>query len=340
MDHKKLFIHLSKKRNVVGISKELKPRIKNGKVIENEKVLRVYVIKKLPESCLAPEDIIPKTIDDIPTDVVEIGEVRALDSPTVYISSSVDKTKKFRPVKLGVSVGHWGITAGTLGMLYEYNGEILAGSNAHVLTPDGSLHPEQILEKRICQPGPYHDSNRESNVVGQYYWHERIIPTGESSTCPISNAIIKGLNWIARIVGSRTRFKLETLDIFNHQDFAVYKPLVEHELTVADGSLTNEPFIGHLFAGSSSVGIICKVKYAIGSGYNPLIEPYTEIQDGDIVKGCSFWCNYQTTVTDSSAICAVGYGNFSAVFEDVIIVQNSDVIRGGWSGSGFRYIER
>ena len=340
MDYEKLFLQLCKKKNVIGVSQELKPRIRNGKIVSNERVIRVYVVKKLPESCLAPEDIVPKTIDGVSTDVVEIGEVKALDEPTVYVSGNVDKTKKFRPVKLGVSVGHWNITAGSLGMLYESGGEIFAGSNAHVLTPDPSLKPEQILEKRICQPGPYHDSNKEDNVVGRYYWHDRIIPEGENTSCSISNGIVNVLNWIYRVLKRKTRFKTYSMDVFNYQDFAVYIPTVDHKIETADNSLGYEPFIGHLFAGSSSVGVICKVKYAIEKGYYPEIQPYMNVKDGDRVKGCSFWCHYETHVIDSSAICRVSYGTYNAVFKDVILVHNDDVIRGGWSGSGFRYIER
>ena len=102
--------------------------------------------------------------------------------------------------------------------------------------------------------------------------------------------------------------------------------------------MTDEPFIGHLFAGSDKVGIICKVKYIVEEGYVPLIDT-AEVTDGDIVKGCSFWCNYTTTVLDASAVVTVSYGSFVAMFDDIIIVNNDKTIRGGWSGSGWRKIE-
>jgi len=58
------------------------------------------------------------------------------------------------------------------------------------------------------------------------------------------------------------------------------------------------------------------------------------------VKGCSFWCSYQTRVTDPRAAVTVSYGSFRAYFEDVIMVHNEGVIKGGWSGSGWRLIEK
>jgi intein/homing endonuclease len=91
--------------NVVGYSSQLQPRIRAGRVIPEEKCIRVYVKKKLPLIQLKPEHVIPREIDGIPVDVVEIGEVRAL---------GVDRTKKFRPLVAGVSIGHYKITAGCL----------------------------------------------------------------------------------------------------------------------------------------------------------------------------------------------------------------------------------
>jgi len=326
----RLWESIKDKRNVIGYSRTLKPKIKGGKTIEDTEVFRVYVERKVPLEELDPEDVIPvafildngKTIE---TDVVEIGKVKAL----------VDKSGRLRPVKLGVSIGHWSITAGSLGMLYEdRDGNILAGSNAHVLTPDPSKKPGQIVEKRILQPGAYHGGRNPDNVVGTYRWHKRIVPIGESDCLP-SRVIVKMLNTLYSLLGRKTRFCLGKIEAPNMIDFAVYEPSVLHSLEVADGSLSDEPFVGHLFAGSPQVGIICKVKYIVDEGYTPLVD-WTDVREGERVKGCSFWCNYETLVIDSSAVVRVGYGNFSALFYDVIFVRNDGTIKGGWSGSGFR----
>ncbi len=321
------------KRNVIGYSNKIRFKIVNGKITDIP-CIRIYVSKKVPITSLRKEDIIPSHLGDIHTDIVEIGTITAPPNNLTPILTS--KTKKFRPVKLGVSVGHWDITAGSLGMLYSLGKDILAGSNAHVLTPDPSMNPEEIKEKRILQPGAYHAGQDPENVVGLYYYHKRIIPLGESN-CKIAKGVVWLLNKITKTFHRKGRFKYEVVEP-NHIDFAVYSITVPHELEVADGSLTDEPFIGHLFAGSSRVGVICKVKYIIKEGFYPLIRP-TEVREGDKVKGCSFWCNYTTTVTDESASVNVSYGDYLAHFEDVILVANDNVIRGGWSGSGFRKIE-
>ena len=66
------------KRNVVGYSKKLRKRIKDGEEVEEE-VIRIYVSQKVDHSSLSLRDLIPGQIDGVPTDVVEIGEMKALD---------------------------------------------------------------------------------------------------------------------------------------------------------------------------------------------------------------------------------------------------------------------
>lgn len=48
---------------------------------EGNRVIKVFVSVKLPESELNPQDVVPKTIDGYETDVEEIGEVTAEASP-------------------------------------------------------------------------------------------------------------------------------------------------------------------------------------------------------------------------------------------------------------------
>ena len=328
---KKSWNELKRKPNVIGYSLDLKKREKQGELILDTKVFRIYVKEKVPLKQLNVLDIIPKTfsIPDggvVETDVFYIGEQKAL---------AVDKTVKFRPVELGVSVGNWAITAGSLGMLYKgVDGLVYAGSNAHVLTDgDPSKTPRQIVEKRILQPGSYHGGQNEDNIVGEYAWHQQIFPLGVSP-CPIGTGLASALSALPKYLGRTGRFAY-IAEVANTIDFGVYKPSVEHITKVADNSLTDEPFIGHLFAGSDVSGIICKVNHIKEKGYTPLI-PTAEVNDGDTVKGCSFWCNYQTMVLDSAAAVNVGYGNFTALFSDVILVTNDGTIKGGWSGSGWR----
>jgi len=325
---KTLHKQLKEKRGYIGHSNTLLPVIEKGKETE-QRGIRVYVKKKLPLDYVSKKDLIPRYHNETRLDVVEIGEVNAL---------KVDKTTKTRPVSIGLSIGNWLISAGSLGIFPVYKEDkILVASNSHVLCPDASLSPEEINEKRILQPGAYHGKQNPDNVVGEYYWHKQIVPMDIG--CPIGNFIVKVLNFLAKLLGSSSRLSLSR-DNVNHIDFAVYEPSVEHIAKIADGSFDEDlPFIGLLFAGSEQVGVICKAEYMVKEGYSFAV-PIKKVKEKDEVIGCSFWCNYKTIVTDPSATIQVGYKNFQALFDDVILVKNEKVIKGGWSGSGWRLVNK
>ena len=94
----------------------------------------VLVKKKVPVSQLLSKDLVPKQIDGIPTVVKEIGEIFAYKN----------RTDRWRPAPGGVSIGHYAITAGTLGCYVKdaTTGETLILSNNLVLDsarPSSSL---------------------------------------------------------------------------------------------------------------------------------------------------------------------------------------------------------
>ena len=92
---------------------------KNVRVVyEKGSTLFVGVTKKVPEGELKKSDVIPLTIESVFIDVIEVGEIRALSY-----------TEKYRPAPGGVSIGHYNITAGTLGVIIERNGQRLILSN-------------------------------------------------------------------------------------------------------------------------------------------------------------------------------------------------------------------
>ena len=75
----------------------------------------------MPLTALAAESVVPKEIDGIPTDVVEVGKVHSLaglaqaqevEYPDVPLAQ---RREKWRPAHPGVSIGHYKITAGTFG---------------------------------------------------------------------------------------------------------------------------------------------------------------------------------------------------------------------------------
>jgi hypothetical protein len=83
----------------------------------------VFVESKVAAETAGSWAVAPQ-IDGVPTDVVEVGEVRAC----VF-------TQRHRPAPCGSSVGHVGVTAGTMGCLcvLESNNRLCMLSNNHVL---------------------------------------------------------------------------------------------------------------------------------------------------------------------------------------------------------------
>jgi len=181
MELKELWKKVKKYPNVIAYSGKLQPRIRKGKVIEDELCFRVYVTKKLPEVQLRPQHIIPKSLKlgrkEVPTDVVEQGEVIAL---------SIDKTKKHRPCPAGCSIGHYKITAGTLGWFAEdkEDGEIVIVSNNHVLANENKAKKGDP----ILQPGPY-DGGTLSDQIAKL---KRFVPLKFSEyNCKYRNFLLK-----------------------------------------------------------------------------------------------------------------------------------------------------
>jgi hypothetical protein len=322
--------------NVVGYSKTLKRKIVKGKETDIM-AIRIYVEKKLPEAMLKPAHIIPKTIEDIPTDVIEIGKLQAPPSGSLEPKTTVDKTQKFRPVMLGISIGNYSITAGTNGMLYtDKNGNTLFGSNSHIFVDDVSKKPEEVSEKRILQPGPWDIRQQGGNVddpdyvVAEYVWHQQIYPLGSVSGCPVASALASLYNALARIAGAKTRLK-PTVETVNHIDFAVAKPLVDYELKFPDFNVEGYKLVGHGFAGSDQTSVVCKIKYIIEKGYTPKAET-GEPKVGDILeKSGRTSCYTKAKVIDESAQVQVSYDTFAATFDDVILTEK--LLDPGDSGS-------
>jgi hypothetical protein len=315
--------------NVVGFSKKLQPKIVKGKETETLSI-RVYVKKKIPIMILKANEIIPTKVEEIPTDIIEVGEIKALQ---------VDKTKKFRPIICGISVGNKAITAGSIGYFFkDKKGNVFLASNAHVLVDDASHSPDQVKELKILQPGPYDIKNMGGNVddpqflIGLYYWHKQVYPIWNESNCPIGKAWARIYNSMARILGSKTRLK-PVVEVVNHIDFALAETEEDYELKFPDFDYKGKKFIGLYFAGSDSVSIACKVKYMIDEGYVPLDVETAEVIENDIIqKSGRTTCYGSGRVTDSSAfISAVNYGNFIASFDDCIITE--PIISGGDSGT-------
>lgn len=76
--------------------------------------VRFYVVQKLAQSLLGPENRIPETIEGMPTDVIESAPAFIAQGPT---PCSFDRRRKQRPAPAGISVAHREVTASVLSAL-------------------------------------------------------------------------------------------------------------------------------------------------------------------------------------------------------------------------------
>lgn len=119
---------LLRRPNVVGLA--IGKKIVGGWEMD-EPCVAVLVRTKVPEAELEPQDLVPPTIDDVVTDVVETGEIEALAVRGVKLHRK--STTRWRPAPGGVSVGHFRVTAGTLGCIVWRGSERFILSNNHIL---------------------------------------------------------------------------------------------------------------------------------------------------------------------------------------------------------------
>ncbi|MDF9407088.1 hypothetical protein L7E55_01735 [Pelotomaculum isophthalicicum JI] len=106
----------------------------------------VYVEKKVHPSDLSRSHIVPRQIDGLDTDVIEIGVVRMLGV----------RTSRERPCQPGMSIGHYQSTAGTFGAVVKdkKTNELMLLSNNHVLANGSSIQEARAkLGDPILQPG-------------------------------------------------------------------------------------------------------------------------------------------------------------------------------------------
>jgi len=176
------------------------------------------VSKKVATSQLSGSDLVPAILDGIPTDVIETGIVRALQSTT----------DKYRPAPGGVSIGHRDITAGTLGCLVQKDGQIFILSNNHVLANSNQAERGDP----ILQPGPHDGGIYPDDQIATL---EDFIPiniTGLPSDCKIANGTANILNKLAKLLGSGSRIQaIRKQEEENLVDAAIARPLNPGDVT-------------------------------------------------------------------------------------------------------------
>lgn len=213
---------LLRKRNVVGVA--VGYRESHGERTD-EPAVAVLVEQKMPEAALTDDDMVPREINGVRTDVFEVGQLRALQ---------VDPSPrgKFRPViPGGVSMAHFKVTAGTLAVVVRdrTTGERLLLSNNHVFANSN----EAMKGDPIYQPSPMDGGTANDKVATL----ERFIPLKylegqvgtpqpdpdptpspdpkptptQPSGCDLVDVFVGLANAVARVSGSEKRVEASSL---------------------------------------------------------------------------------------------------------------------------------
>jgi len=277
------------KPNVVGLG--VGYRVAGNRVTDELGVV-VLVRNKVPLAGLPSEAVVPRELDGVRTDVIEVGDLRPLQVPT----------DRWRPAPGGVSIGHYKITAGTLGCIVRdrQTGARLILSNNHVLGNSNDASPGDP----ILQPGTADGGRVESDTIA---YLARFCPLQFNSappTCNLAMGYVRVGNAIARLTKSSHQVQALRLNPLaaNQVDAAVARP-------VDDNSLRDDVL---------NIGTPDGVTQAsLGMGVRKMGRT-TSFTTGDVLV-------INATVT-------VGYGfDRAATFDDQIVT--SPMSRGGDSGS-------
>jgi hypothetical protein len=156
-------------------------------------------------------------------DVIQVGEIRAHAS----------RTERVRPAPGGVSLGHYKITAGTLGCVVRDRSTNLRLilSNNHVLANSNDATPGDA----ILQPGPVDGGSPANDTIATL---ERFCPIdfgSEPGDCSLAGSYASLGNAIAALLGSKHRLDVyrSNPQAINLVDAAVARP-------VNDGDVLDE----------------------------------------------------------------------------------------------------
>jgi len=188
----------------------------NGKETDIIAVI-VTVEKKVPFAKLKAEEIIPLKLGGVLTDVIEVGEIVVRQDPR----------KKWRPAPGGVSIGHYKISAGTLGAVVRdaSTGELLVLSNNHILANSNDAD----IGDPSFQPAPYDGGTIDAKLIAL----DRFVPLALSpGVCPLAKRFVDTINRILNWTGRKTKILVDSQisQLTNVVDCAIGKPYIDEEV--------------------------------------------------------------------------------------------------------------
>ncbi len=184
---------LFRRPNVVACGLGYKVR---GDERTDELSLVVSVTRKVPPVQLSAREMIPTAMEGMPTDVVEVGVVRALE-PVLP-----DLRQRYRPVFPGLSIGHPLVTAGTFGFLVRRGDVFFVLSNNHVLAARNRAKVGDL----IWQPGPL-DGGTAADGVATLAAFEPLDFGEAEATCDVAGVVAQVVNGLASLIGSEHRLR-------------------------------------------------------------------------------------------------------------------------------------
>lgn len=215
--------HLFSISGVVGVGYGFKEV--EGKRTDEEAIV-ILVKEKLPPEKIPQDQLLPKFIDDRKTDVIEVGHIIAhginkllkvtnLFDPLIIDlfdpeysemfqkqviipeTSTESRTSRVRPASPGVSIGHYLVTAGTLGaIVYEKNGQPLILSNNHVLANSSNGKDRRArIGDLILQPGVYDGGLKSANAIAKLYKYVALAnyPAANRMDCALAKPLKNNL---------------------------------------------------------------------------------------------------------------------------------------------------
>ncbi len=140
--------------NVVGVG--LGKKRTRGAPTE-EVAVKLYVKEKLHPLLVKDGEVLPDEIEGVPTDVEQSGEFSIWRPiPPIY-------HRKVRPAMGGLSIGHYAITAGTLGCLVKRGQDTCILSNNHVLANEN----RGVEGDPILQPGRFDGGREDKDTIAR-----------------------------------------------------------------------------------------------------------------------------------------------------------------------------
>ena len=208
---------LMQKPNVLGVGIGFK-RVQGERLRDQSYAIVCLVRQKTSD--LPPGGHIPKSLDAMPTDVVEVGHVVALQ----------DRRARHRPALGGVSIGHYAITAGTLGCVVRDrgSGERLILSNNHVLANSNTAR----IGDAILQPAATDGGTLANDIFARLLRYVPLDYLSQPGTCFLANWYARFGNWLSGLFSSKHQLYVlrQDADAFNRVDAAVARPLIDTDL--------------------------------------------------------------------------------------------------------------